>query len=136
MSNGPLADVRLRWRDGCAARYSLASGCFELRLPDSRIHAYTPPSGTALPGDAPDVRVASYLKDARSGVRKCLRAAARFAGEKSPIVVDVRAPRTPPRPTKKLIETSGRSTSSRTTQPPVADLSFVSELTAATRVAG
>ena len=136
MSNGPLADVRLRWRDGCAARYSLASGCFELRLPDSRIHAYTPPSGTALPGDAPDVRVASYLKDARSGVRKCLRAAARFSTEKSPIVVDVRAPHTPPRPTKKLIETSGRSTSSRATQPPVADLSFVSELTAATRVAG
>ncbi len=136
MSNGPLADVRLRWRDGCAARYSLASGCFELRLPDSSIHAYTPPSGNALPGDAPDLRVASYLKDARSGVRKCLRAAARFSTEKSPIVVDVRAPRTPPRPTKKLVETSGRSTSSRATQPPVADLSFVSELTAATRVAG
>ena len=136
MSNGPLGDVRLRWRDGCAARYSLATGCFELRLPNSQIHAYTPPSGNALPGDAPDLRVAAYLKDARSGVRKCLRAAARFAGEKSPIVVDVRAPRTPPRPTKKLIETSGRSTSSRATQPPVADLSFVSELTAATRVAG
>ena len=68
MSNGPLADVRLRWRDGCAgAAYSLAGGCFELRLPDSeytRLHA---PSGNALPGDAPDVRVASYLKDARSG---------------------------------------------------------------------
>ncbi len=136
MSNGPLGDVRLRWRDGCAARYSLASGCFELRLPNSQIHAYTPPSGNALPGDAPDVRVAAYLKDARSGVRKCLRAAARFAGEKSPIVVDVRAPQTPPRPTKKLIETSGRSTSSRATQLPAADLSFVSELTAATRVAG
>ena len=105
---------------------------------DDAAQRHTPSASAdlGLPGDAPDPRVAAYLKDARSGVRKCLRAAARFAGEKSPIVVDVRAPHTPPRPTKKLIETSGRSTSSRATQPPVADLSFVSELTAATRVAG
>lgn len=135
MANGPLCDVRLRWRDGCRARYSLATGGFELQLPDATVHAYTPSQGTSLPTDAPDARVALYLRDARSGVRKCLRAAQRFEGAKFPIVVDVRAPSTPRRrPPKKLAATSGRSTSSHTTQP-LANLSFVSDLTAATRVA-
>ena len=136
MSNGPLGDVRLRWRDGCAARYSLATGCFELRLPDATIHAYTPPSGNALPGDAPDLRVAAYLKDARSGVRKCLRAAARFAGEEIPDRRRRARASHAAAADEKADRDVGPVDELARAQPPVADLSFVSELTAATRVAG
>ena len=160
--NGPLADVRLAWSSGAVARYSLATGRFEVRR-GGAVAAYEPAApGAALPAAAPDGDLERRLRDAQRGVRRCLRAEQARAAGPFPVVVDLRAaaearPPAPATPAKAAAAAraspvcvaraptgatpqkaapSARSASSRTTAQPGASLSFVSDLTGATAPLG
>ena len=126
--NGPLADVRLAWSSGAVARYSLATGRFEVAVRRGVRRCLRAEQARAA-GPFPvvvDLRAAA----ARRAPATPAKAAA--AARASPVCVA----RAPTGATPQKAAPSARSASSRTTAQPGASLSFVSDLTGATAPLG